>query len=132
MKTQLIPERAPSAERIRLTISVTPEVHQAFTKLSKATGMSLSSAMGEWLSDTLEAAEFMAEKVAQARAAPRIVMQEMHAYALGLADETGEVLARVRARGEPAGKRSAAGSPPSSNTGGKVPGHTAKTRRRSA
>ncbi len=133
MKALAIPDRQDSGERVRLTISVTPEVHQTFSKLAKASSVSLSSAMGDWLADTVEAAAFMAEKVAQARAAPKIVMREMHAYALGLADETGELLERVRAKGaEPVGKRSAAGSPPSSNTGGKVPRQKAKPKRRSA
>lgn len=83
--------------------------------------------MGEWLADTLEAAEFMAEKMEQARAAPRMVMREMHAYALGLADETGDVIKRMQAKGR-AERAGAQGSdaltlakrPPSGNTGGKV------------
>jgi hypothetical protein len=122
-----------TANRVRLTISVTPEVHSAFERLAKASGISLSRAMGEWLGDTLEAVEFTAEKVEQARAAPKIVMREMHAYALGLADETGALLKRVREREAPGvGKRSAAlgaSSPPSSNTGGKVPHSGAQKRR---
>lgn len=84
--------------------------------------------MGEWLGDTLAAAEFMAEKMEQARAAPKIVMREMHAYALGLADETGEMIKRVQAKGraERAGAlacdaHSPAKLPPSGNTGGKGP-----------
>lgn len=129
MKTPLAEPR--STERIRLTISVTPEVHETFVKLSKATNQSLSSAMGEWLADTIDAANFMAEKVSEARAAPRLVAREMHAYALGLADETGEVLRRVRGV-EAGGKRSATASPPPSNTGGKVPGQEAKQKRRNA
>lgn len=116
------------SQNVRLTISVTPEVHATFQRLSKASSMSISKAMGEWLGDTLEAAEFMAEKVEQARAAPKIVMREMHAYALGLADETGALLERVRKEGMEAAARPAqrggpaAASPPSPscNTGGKV------------
>lgn len=129
MKTPPSPVEAPG--RIRLTISVTPEVHETFSKLAKASGLSLSSTMGEWLGDTIEAAEFTAQKVAQARAAPKIVMREMHAYALGLADETGDLLNRVRAQGKNRPESaSAAGSPPSSNTGGKVPGTGARQGRR--
>lgn len=119
-----------TSERVRLTISVTPEVHQAFTRLAAASGMSLSRAMGEWLGDTLDAVEFVATKVEQAREAPKLVMREMHAYALGMADEAGEIVRRMRGgvaqaerarAAEPprAGGRSP--SPPSSNTGGKVP-----------
>lgn len=89
---------SPTSEPIRLSITVTPEVHSAFRRLADASGMSMGKAMGEWLGDTLEAIEFMAEKMEQARAAPRLVMQEMHAYALGLADETQQVLQQVKKR----------------------------------
>ena len=87
----------PTLERIRLTISVTPEVHAAFVRLSKASSIPIGRAMGEWLGDTLDAVQFTASKVEEARAAPRLVMQEMHAYAMGLADETGAVLKGLRA-----------------------------------
>lgn len=85
----------PTDERVRLTITVTPEVHDAFTRLAKASGMSLSRAMGEWLGDTLEAVTYTAQKVEEARAAPKLVMRELHAYALGLADETGQFLKTI-------------------------------------
>ena len=98
---------SPTTDPVRLSITVTPEVHAAFRRLADASGMSMGKAMGEWLGDTLEAVEFMAEKMEQARAAPRLVMQEMHAYALGLADETKQVLANVKER-ERAGRASAA------------------------
>lgn len=91
---------SPTTDPVRLSITVTPEVHAAFRRLADASGMSMGKAMGEWLGDTLEAVEFMAEKMEQARAAPRLVMQEMHAYALGLADETKQVLEQVRKRGQ--------------------------------
>ena len=119
---------SPPTPNVRLTISVTPQVHATFQRLAKGSGVSISKAMGEWLGDTIEAAEFMAEKIEQARAAPRIVMQEMHAYALGLSDETGAVVERMRQKGR-AERAGALGSdaappaqlrvPPSGNTGGK-------------
>ena len=126
---------SPTTEPVRLTITVTPEVHAAFRRLADASGMSMGKAMGEWLGDTLEAVEFMAEKMEQARAAPRLVMQEMHAYALGLADETGDMLRQIAKKGEAdrAGGRAgvsdagADGIPPSCNTGGKLPKTIRKT-----
>lgn len=115
-------------QNVRLTITVTPEVHTTFQRLAKGSGMSISKAMGEWLGDTLEAAEFMATKIEQARAAPKIVMQEMHAYALGLADETGALMENMRRKGSEARMGASAARPsgpldrpPSSNTGGKGP-----------
>lgn len=117
---------------VRLTISVTPEVHAAFQRLAKAGSTSISKAMGDWLGETVEMADFMAEKMEQARAAPKVVMREMHAYALGLADETGALIERVReqgkkdrATGSASASRGPLARPPSSNTGGK--GHKSVT-----
>lgn len=95
----------------------------------------MSRCMGEWLGDTLDAIEYTATLVEKARAAPKMVMKEVHAYALGLADETGAVLRALRAdpalksipeaRAEVSGGGGAVGEgapiPPSCNTGGKVP-----------
>lgn len=121
MKTPLSPER------IRLTISVSPEVHETFTRMAEAGSMSVSRAMGDWLADTLDAAEHMTNLMQKARAAPRVVAREMHAYALGLADETASVLSKMREKGPQRGASIApeaaprGGVPPSGNTGGKVP-----------
>jgi predicted translin family RNA/ssDNA-binding protein len=111
----------PSSQNIRLTITVTPEVHEAFQRFAKAAGMSLGRAMGEWLGDTVEAAEFTATKMEQARAAPKVVMREMHAYALGLADETGQLMNTLREKGRAERSGAARASiPPSGNTGGNL------------
>lgn len=125
---------SPPFPTVRVSVTVTPEVYETYKRLAKASSMSLSKAMGEWLGDTLEAAEFMATKMEQARAAPAIVMREMHAYALGLADETGDMIDRIRKKGaadraEPRRRSRAtldeatrgprSPSPPSGNTGGK-------------
>lgn len=114
-------------QNIRLTITVTPEVHAVYQRLAASTGTSLGKTMGEWLESTIEGAEFMASKMEQARAAPGLVMREIHAYALGVADETGTLVERMRQKGRDdrsALARDARGGraepiPPSSNTGGK-------------
>lgn len=127
-------------ERIRLTISVPADVHEVFQRMAKASSMSISRAMGDWLGDTLEAAELTTTMIERARAAPKQVIRELNALALGYADETGSALQAMRgisgaaahltalgvAQGEPrapeALRRDRSGaSPPSSNTGGKVP-----------
>jgi hypothetical protein len=86
-------------ERIRLTITVTPKVHEVFSRLSAASSQSLGRTMGEWLEDTIDAAEYTAGMVERARQAPRVVAREVHAYALGLADETGALLSKLRKEG---------------------------------
>lgn len=121
---------SPPTKPPRVSVPVTDEVLQVFQRLAKAGNMSVGRAMAEWLGDTVEAAEYMASTLERARAAPKVVMREMHAYALGLADETGQLMRDIADKGREArtadasaraasGGASPAPSPPSSNTGGK-------------
>lgn len=115
-----------TTERIRTTITVSPEVHEIFSRMAAAAGMSLGRCIGDWLEDTSEGAQLIAQKMEEARRAPRTVMREMHAMALGLVDEAQDVLDKVRRRpAAGAGVQPAAGAgllrPPVSNTGGKSP-----------
>lgn len=120
---------SPPTPNIRLTITVTPEVHAVYQRLAASTGASLGKTMGEWLETTIEGAQYMAGKMEQARAQPGLVMREIHAYALGVADETGALVEKMRQKGRDdrsALARDARGGrpapiPPSSNTGGKPP-----------
>jgi len=122
----------PMSERIRLTITVTPEVRDVFARMAETAGMSLGKCMGEWLTDTSEGAQFVAQKMEDARKAPRVVMREMQAFSKGLVTEVDQLADEIR-RGGPAvdAKRQPQArpgrvSPPSSNTGGKVPRGGAK------
>ena len=91
---KLFPEQKP----IRVTVPVTPEVQAAFQRLAAASGMSTGRAMSEWLSDTMEGAVTMAEMLEKARRAPKQAVSEMHAYALGLADMTSDLMDNLRRR----------------------------------
>lgn len=114
-------------QNIRLTITVTPEVHAVYQRLAASTSSSLGKTMGEWLESTIEGAQFMAGKMEQARSTPALVMREIHAYAQGVADETGTIVERMRQKGREdrsALARDAHGGRPGptprpSNTGGK-------------
>lgn len=121
---------SPPTKPPRVSVPVTEEVLQVFQRLAAASGTSTGKAMAEWLADTVEAAEYMAQTLERARAAPKVVMREMHAYALGLADETGELMRQIarksqadraggRASGAPHAGTGGLPIPPSCNTGGK-------------
>lgn len=123
---------SPPTKPPRVSVPVTDEVLRVFQRLAAASGVSTGKAMADWLGDTVEAAEYMAQTLERARAAPKVVMREMHAYALGLADETGELMRQIARKSEAdrAGQRASgaphAGTagrhiPPSCNTGGKLP-----------
>lgn len=129
---------SPPTKPPRVSVPLTDEVLQVFQRLAKAGNMSTGRAIAEWLADTVEAAEYMTATMERARAAPKVVMREMHAYALGLADETGELMRTLAEKGKVerakaavphVRKRSAnlrnSGlgdvSPPPCNTGGKLP-----------
>ena len=94
----------PQSGRMRLTISVTPEVHDTFLLLAEASGVSISRAMGDWLDDTRDGAAFMAETVRKAREAPREAARELHAYALGLTDLTSDLLEDIRTKSRAGGR----------------------------
>ena len=116
----------PTPERIRLTITVTPEVHEIFSRMAEASGVSLGRCMGDWLQDTAEGAQFVAHKMAEARKSPMSVMREFQAMTRGLVDSTDSLAEQMRERERASrASRGAGGSaapcPPSSNTGGKVP-----------
>lgn len=107
-----------------------------FTRMAETGSMSLGMCIGEWLTDTIDGAQFVAQKMAEARKAPRVVMREMQAFARGVVDEVDDCAADLRrATSGPAAQRQGptvggAPSPPSSNTGGKLP-NTRKTGRES-
>jgi hypothetical protein len=82
-----LPPLPAMSDRIRLTISVEPEVHAIFSKMAEASGMSLGKCMGDWLADTAEGAQFVAMKMEEARKAPKTVMREFQAMARGLVEE---------------------------------------------
>ena len=119
-------------DRVRLTISITPEVHAIFSEMAQASGLSLSRAIGDWLQDTAEGAQFVAAKMAEARRAPQKVMEELQGMAAGLSGGSADrVLSQIQAKArEASGRgprlRGGASKPlveraPSSNTGLKSP-----------
>lgn len=124
----------------RVSVPISQRVHDAFTRLGTASNLSTGRAIAEWLNDTVDAAEYMAQTVERARSAPKLVAQELHAYALGLKDETDSFLRQVREKGRADGavggmrQRPLDGLggtnlyPPLSNTGGKVPKNAKKPR----
>lgn len=115
------------SERIRTTISITPEVHEIFKRMADAGNMSVSRAMGEWLADTSDAAQLIVSKMEEAKRAPLAVMRELQAVVAGLSDtvdSTIEEIRTIRDNSKPLGGldggRKAAAAPPS-NTGLKSP-----------
>jgi len=94
---------------VRLTIPLSPNVHAVFSRISEASGVSLGRCVNSWLFDTLDAADFMAQKMEGARQSPRILSRELNAYAAGLSVALDDVLTKAKAI-----------NPPSSNTGGKL------------
>lgn len=110
-------------ERIRTTISITPEALAVFKRMAEAGNMSISRCMGDWLVDTADAAEMLTLKMEEAKRAPLKIMREMRAMVAGMGLGIDELEVEVRARRQPAERSRAAQvpKPPSSNTGVLVP-----------
>jgi len=82
--------------RVRLTISMQPEVLEVFRRMSEVSGLSVGRCIGDWCGDTVEGAAMITKKLAEAREAPARVMREFHQLALGMADEVRQVQDRLR------------------------------------
>ena len=134
MPKPLPPHKVPLRPNIRLTISVTPETHEAFQWLATASGTSLGKAMGDWLADCRQAVEFTAAKVEEAKAAPGLAMRQLHSYAQALTDQSTQLVERARKERAPGGRVAPppggpATTPPrpvirGGNSTGKTKGHT--------
>ena len=119
----------PPPNPSRVSVPVDAETLAVFQRLGKAANLSTGKAIAEWLRDTVEAAELMASTVERARAAPKVVTAELHAMMLGMADQSKELAdkyAKFRGAMPDTGAGAArpgpeAPTPPSCNTGGKVP-----------
>lgn len=125
-------------ERIRTTISITPEVLAVFKRMGEAGNMSTSRVIGEWLSDTAEGAEMIVLKMEEAKRAPMAVMREMQALVAGMAEVVDSDMEKVRAlsgrrsgaaQAHQRGAREEAAPPPFSNTGVLVPTVKATSKR---
>lgn len=123
--------------RIRTTISVSIETYEIFKRMAAAGNMSVSRCMGDWLTDTGEAAEMITVKMEEAKLAPMRVMREMKAMVAGMGGEVDTILEGLRDQrlatpnAPPARERRRSGSvspddlePPSGNTGVLVPSGT--------
>lgn len=124
---------AMTTKHKRLSIPVTPEVEASFARLAEATGVSVSKAMGDWLADTLEGVDAMANIISQAKGDTLKAARNMSAYAESLTLSGAEALdsllkvaqleLQVRETTAAAmgkARRAAGVTPPVSNTGGKV------------
>ena len=118
-----------TTERIRTTISIAPEAYEIFKRMAMASNTSVSRAMGDWLTDTADAATMITLKMEEAKSAPARVMRELQAMVSGMALEVDTIAHdfREKAAQERQVRHAQRGvpvvpaSPPSSNTGGKSP-----------
>lgn len=83
---------------VRLTISLTPELHALLTSYADASGCSVSRAVSDWLETSREAIEFTAQRVHAAKAAPRLAAAQLHAYASAVSSPAAVSASRPRSR----------------------------------
>lgn len=108
-----------------------------FKRMAEAGNLSTSRCMGDWLADTMEAAEMLTLRMEEAKREPMRVIKELRAMVAGMALTVDDVESEVRASRRMLGaQRRAAGAmpgpPPSSNTGVLVPSLPPKSRSKRA
>lgn len=124
---------------VRLSVPVTLEVQATFQRLAEVSGKSMAASMSQWLSDTKEAADLMADNLERLRGAPGDMVMRVRLHTSAIEDAAEEAIEQAISRAEqdefdgvwgrggaPRSRGSAAPqkplTPPSSNTGGKVHG----------
>lgn len=132
--------REKRGQRVRLTVSVPASALEIYRRMAEISGSSVGRTIGDWLSDTAEAAEAVNEIQMKAKAAPLIAAAEVHAAAVKANSVTWDLLKSLSDSvsnpqrgphlGDAAGSTSESSedglTPPYSNTGGKG----SKTRRK--
>lgn len=124
---------------VRLSVPVTLEVQATFQRLAEVSGKSMAASMSQWLSDTKEAADLMADNLERLRGAPGDMVMRVRLHTSAIEDAAEDAIEQAISRaeqvefeGEPGARRRLARdaragalkplTPPSSNTGGKVHG----------
>lgn len=110
-----------ATKRIRLTIAVTPEVHETFQRMAEAGRISISRAMGDWLADTSEAAQFMAETMEKAKKMPSMATGELVGFAEAVQAQAGDILKRMGAHRAPHGADAAPSGTAQAKPGARSP-----------
>jgi len=123
---------------VRFSVPVTPEVQATFQRLAEASGRSMAASLGQWLTDTKDAAELMAVNLERLREAPGdfVMRVKLHTSSVEEAAELAieEAIQRAEEQADRYGMLGGPGgqvedartalpaslTPPSSNTGGKV------------
>lgn len=91
-------KKAAVAERVRVTVSMDPEVLDVFKRMAESGRMSVGRCIGEWCADTVDGAQFVAQQMERAKKAPQMVMREMQALGAGLQDMVKDTQEQLRAR----------------------------------
>lgn len=94
LKSQATTEKKPMPSRVSVPLSA--EALEAFQAFAKVQNISTGKAIALWLDDTIDAVQYMAQLLEKSRSAPKLVAQQLHAFALGLADESGGLLEQIR------------------------------------
>lgn len=70
-------KKPPSPDRVRLTITVSLDTHEAFQHYADAAGVSIGRAMGDWLGEQLHAVTHAALRFEEIREAPRQIADQL-------------------------------------------------------
>ncbi len=89
-------EPKPRPKPARVSVPLSREALEAFEALAKVQNLSTGKAIAEWLEETIDAVLYLSTLLEEARAAPKLVAQKMHAFALGLADESGALVEQIK------------------------------------
>jgi hypothetical protein len=104
--------------RVRLSIDLEPQVYERLRVCADKSRMGLGRFIGDWMGDSIDAAESVAATVERAHAAPATAARHLHSVALGLSTATWDLLERAGVGDGTAGAAAAKHAPAGSAAGG--------------
>jgi hypothetical protein len=81
---------------VRLTVSLSPELHDLLHSYADASGCSVSRAVSDWLEASRDAIQFTAARVRDAKQAPALAAAQINAYALAASSPAAVASAKPR------------------------------------
>ena len=86
-------------QRVRITVSIDPEVLEVFKQQAGVLGLSVGRTIGDWCADTVDAAQLVNGNIKRAKAAPAEVMRELQQLTRDTAGVLGEAARVIERRG---------------------------------
>lgn len=94
----------PALGRTRVMVPMDAETLDVFRRMAEAASLPVGRCIADWCRDTSEGAQFVMQKMVEARQQPKLVMRELEAMGVGILEEVRNMSRNVPTNGAGAHK----------------------------